>query len=341
MKLAPRFSKRDLQDALKLSVSLVLFYWLALSSNWQLAKYGALAIVLISLGPTDASLRKGLLRIAGTTVGIAVGFFLAAAFAQDRWATMLFIASYVVATSYFMLGSRYAYAWFVAGFVPAIVWSDTYMKVDQVFYFGTFRYQETVIGVAIYALVCMVLWPRDSESKTSASPPKKQTHGLRWDPERFGKACLPGLSFIAAFFFWIVMDPPLGPHIPMMAVVLAMMILLTKANPLTILYLLVGSIVFAVAPVYLFVMPKLSGGELFLLVFVYSFFFSLIGSRLPTLKTVPLLVFVMMTGISNQQTYSFIGLVNGAMMFVMAQSIIIMVSMLCIPKASPIHIDTC
>ena len=77
-----------LQNAFKLALSLVLFYWFALSTNWDLPKYGSLAIVLISLDTTGASLKKGMLRVVGTTFGVAVGFLILACFSHDRWLTI-------------------------------------------------------------------------------------------------------------------------------------------------------------------------------------------------------------------------------------------------------------
>ena len=80
-----------LQEAFKLALSMMLMYWLALFMDWDMPKYGGLAIVLISLGTVGASLEKGLLRIAGTTFGLAVGLLSLALFAQDRWTTMIFL----------------------------------------------------------------------------------------------------------------------------------------------------------------------------------------------------------------------------------------------------------
>ncbi len=42
------------QQAFKLALSMTLFYWLALSMNWELPQYGALAIAIISLGTPKA-----------------------------------------------------------------------------------------------------------------------------------------------------------------------------------------------------------------------------------------------------------------------------------------------
>ncbi|NOR41541.1 MAG: hypothetical protein GQ537_10065, partial [Gammaproteobacteria bacterium] len=51
--------KIQLQEAFKLALSMMLFYWLALTMDWDLPKFGALAIVIISLSTTGASLNKG------------------------------------------------------------------------------------------------------------------------------------------------------------------------------------------------------------------------------------------------------------------------------------------
>ncbi|MHC5009069.1 MAG: FUSC family protein, partial [Planctomycetota bacterium] len=124
------------QEAFKLALSMTLFYWLALWMNWDMPKYGGLAIALISLGTTGASLHKGVLRLVGTTAGLAVGMLGLALFAQDRWGTLLFLTSYLTIISYFMQTSRYSYAWYVAGFLAPLVWSATYGKVDHAFHYA-------------------------------------------------------------------------------------------------------------------------------------------------------------------------------------------------------------
>ena len=149
-----------MQHAFKLALSLALLYWLALSLNWDLPKYGALAIALISLDTTGASLHKGIMRIMGTTVGLGVGLLGLALFAQDSWLTIAYHAAFLAAVGYFMQSSRYPYAWFVAGFLPSLVWATTYGKIDNAFSYATFRYLETTAGVVIYTAVSTIFWPR-------------------------------------------------------------------------------------------------------------------------------------------------------------------------------------
>jgi len=139
---------------------MALLYWLALWMNWDMPKYGGLAIALISLDTTGASLLKGILRMVGTTAGLAVGLLGLALFAQNEWLTLLYNASYLIFIGYFLQTSRYPYAWFVAGFLPTLVWATTYGKVDHAFHYAIFRYLETSAGIIIFTLVSINFWPK-------------------------------------------------------------------------------------------------------------------------------------------------------------------------------------
>jgi hypothetical protein len=145
-------------------------------------------------------------------------------------------------------------------------------------------------------------------------------------------ALFPALCFAAAFFFGIFLDPPAGPSVPNMAAVLALMILLTPMRALTMVPALLVAMWVAVAPVYFLVMPRLDTGfGLLALIFGYTFVCSLLGGRSPLLKMLALALFVMMTNISNDQVYSFMGLMDGAMMFLLALCIIAVVQLLLSP----------
>ena len=51
-----------------------------------------------------------------------------------------------------------------------------------------------------------------------------------------------------------------------------------------------------------------------LLLVIYTFVFGYLGSKSPVLKLGPLMMFVMMVDITNEQTYSFIALVTAGLM---------------------------
>ncbi len=497
----PSIALFQLRQAFKLALSLVLFYWLALTTNWDVPIYGALAISLISMDTTGATIEKGIMRFLGTTVGVAVGLVVLALFNYDRWATMVVFSIYLAIVGYFMQASRYKYAWFVGAFVPLVVWADNYPNFESAFYFGVFRYLETTVGILIYTVVDLVFWPRiagdqlqeqgiefwtstrnlilsiqrrssgenertedaslaagvaaklnqltstldaayidsldirekaaqwkawrlhagrlvdalvawEAATETSHEPEqsiessslevqidrigrrierlaalwqqdgndqfvsgREDTENLApleldritnrseaehlaildeatleleaiqreilgwdsnpvadvspqcahfarlfgWDSTRLVQAMFPPLSFIAGFVFWIWMNPPAGPKVPFFTGNYALILLRTPMNlPSAVLLMLLITFL-VVAPIYWLVMPALSTGvELLTLIFTYSMVFGFIGGRSPAVKTFALLMFFAMTGISNQQSYSFNGMVDGGMMMLIA-----------------------
>ena len=167
-KKKPSQTTLNLQQAFKVALSMALLYWLALWMNWDMPKYGGLAIALISLDTTGASLLKGILRMVGTTAGLAVGLLGLALFAQNEWLTLIYHAAFLIFIGYSMQTSRYPYAWFVAGFLPTLVWATTYGKVDNAFHYAIFRYLETSAGIIIFTLISMNFWPKTAGDKLIA-----------------------------------------------------------------------------------------------------------------------------------------------------------------------------
>ncbi len=154
---------------------------------------------------------------------------------------------------------------------------------------------------------------RASELDSYSLPPDLY-HPSRWDLARFVNGLLPAVCFIVAYVFWIYFDPPTGPSVPSQAATFALLVVLTPMNALVLIPMALVAIWVFLAPVYFLVMPRLSTGpELLTLVFVFAFVVDalLVGRRSP-LKVLILALFVMMTGISNQQVYSFTALVDGA-----------------------------
>jgi len=156
----------------------------------------------------------------------------------------------------------------------------------------------------------------------------------RWDPDRLIHALYPSAVFITAFVFWILMNPPTGPKVPMFAGLLSVMVLQTRMKPLPLLIMTLLGLLLAVAPVYWLVMPALSTGfDLLCLIFIFSFVFGYLGGRSPALKLGPMFMFVIATGLSNQQSYSFQGLVDMSLMLLLAGGLLTVVYYL----FNPIH----
>jgi len=153
-----------------------------------------------------------------------------------------------------------------------------------------------------------------------------------WNPERLLKALFPALCWIAAYVFWITIDPPGGPAVTMIAAAFGLMALMTPANLFGLLVVLLLSMFVTVAPVYMFIMPVLdSGFGILSLVFVYAFVFAYLGGISPVLKLGPLAMFVMMIDINNDQVYSFILLVTAGLVMLLGVSIVVLVHSLLSP----------
>ena len=519
----------QLQEAFKLALSMTLFYWLALWMNWDLPKFGALAIVVVSLSTTGASLNKGVMRVAGTGLGAVAGFVLLSWFAQSSWGMLAGVSVYLVVIGYFMQTSRQGDTWYNAGFIAVAVWTSSYMNVDTAFHVATARFLETAAGVIMFTLVSVLLWPRTSGqalrqqgqelweglqqlfgmyrahlqqgtladgatdlhtrlagahqnllttlegayADTPAVKHKKRAWELlrvdlqafgnaqelwresigdcrqldldkllpglgtavaavaerlargtalwqaqetsgdaqahddsallaeadlavdpaacaslshfqqaallnfveqlkildltsrellqtlrvlagidpagvlhahaqkaepfqpaRWNPERLINALFPAVCWISAWIFWIHVQPPGGPAIPMMAAAFGLVMVMAPINLLGLLLVLLLSMIIVVAPVYLFVMPRLdSGFAILALIFLYTFCFGFLGGRSPVLKIGPLMMFAMMANITNDQVYSFIKLLTGGLIMLMGVSVVVLVHRL----LSPMH----
>ena len=521
--------KIQLQEAFKLALSLMLFYWLALFMDWDMPKFGALAIVVTSLSTSGASLNKGVMRVVGTGLGALAGFVLLSWFSQSPLGMLLATSVWLVFVGYFLQTTRQGDTWFNAGLLAVAVWSSSYMRVDTAFHFATTRFLETAAGVLLFTIVGALLWPRTSgaslqqqgqalweglqalfrqyrrQLSTGTAPAeaaelrtrlageyqqllatleaayadtpkvgaKKRSweilrvnlrafgnaqelwresindcreldlgtllpglpaaldtleqrlqrghklwqeqktdiieqapddtallteislqadgHGCKglshfqqaalmnfvtqlqaldrssrellqtlrvlacldpdsklpghtkttdpfqpsaWNPERLLKATFPAICWIAGYAFWVFINPPGGPAIPMMAAVFGLMMVMAPANLFGLLIVLLLSMFITVAPVYLFLMPTLdSGFGLLALIFIYTFVFGYLGGRSPILKMGPLAMFVMMVDINNQQTYSFIALVTAGLVMMLGISIVVIVHRL----LSPMH----
>ena len=152
----------QLQEAFKLALSLMLFYWLALYMDWDLPKFGAMAIVVTSLSTSGASLNKGVMRVVGTGIGALAGFVLLSWFSQSPLGMLLATAVYLVFVGYFIQTTRQGDTWFNAGLLAVAVWSSSYMKIDTAFHFATNRFLETAAGVILFTIVSALFWPRTS-----------------------------------------------------------------------------------------------------------------------------------------------------------------------------------
>jgi len=152
------------REAIKTGVAMAIAFGLALSMDWSHASWAGITVAMISLSTAGQSLNKGAMRMVGTLIGASMGLLLIALFAQERWTFVLALSAYIGVTTYLATGRRAPYLWFVAGFVSLIVaTSSVGQNSDGVFYAAMGRTVETGLGILVYTLVSVLLWPQSSK----------------------------------------------------------------------------------------------------------------------------------------------------------------------------------
>lgn len=149
------------KEAFKSGLALALAYGIALASGWMNPYWAAFAVAMIILPTAGQSISKGLLRLGGTIPGCIGGLAILSLAPQSRWGFMLLASAWIFFTTYMMLRSqKRSYFWNVAGFVCLIITLAGPASSENAFEHAVFRTVETAMGIAVYTLVTVLLWPR-------------------------------------------------------------------------------------------------------------------------------------------------------------------------------------
>ena len=148
-----------LKFAIKAALSMALAYLIPLSQGWSQPSTAATTVMLIAaMGSVGDSVMKGAMRVIGTVIGAAVGMTLIGLFPQDREVYLL-VAS-VIATLFLYLARAYKgdMTVFLLSAVTLLMMFQN-GEVDDVFIYGIDKTYMTIIGIIIYTLVGVFLWP--------------------------------------------------------------------------------------------------------------------------------------------------------------------------------------
>ncbi len=150
-------------------------YGIALSMDWEKPYWAAFAVAFVSLATIGQSMNKAALRLLGTAAATLVALILIALFAQDRWLFMLFLSAWLAFCTYRMSGSEHQYAWHVSGFVCVIICMNAGPNALDAFNIAMLRAQETGLGILVYSLIAVFLWPSSSGPGFHAAAAKLAT----------------------------------------------------------------------------------------------------------------------------------------------------------------------
>ena len=157
------------KEAIKTALAMTIAYGIALWMDWDKPIWAGFAVAFISLSTVGQSLNKGGMRMLGTLLAAVFSLTLLALFPQERWWFMGCLSIFIGICTYMMGGSRHQYFWNVAGFVSAIICMESVPATDNGFQLAVLRTLETGLGILVYTLVTVLLWPTSTRGEMDAS----------------------------------------------------------------------------------------------------------------------------------------------------------------------------
>lgn len=167
----PMFELSDRsKEAFKVALAMALTYFIALSMNWGKPFWAGLSVAFCCLATSGESVNRGLHRTIGTAWSGVAALVLLALFPQDRWPFLFAMSAFLALCTYRLTsGSRYFFIWFCAGFnLPILVILGQGMSLNT-FDMVILRAQETALGVVVYSLVAVLVWPKRGGEAFAAS----------------------------------------------------------------------------------------------------------------------------------------------------------------------------
>jgi uncharacterized membrane protein YccC len=157
------------KESIKTALAMAISYGIALSMDWDRPYWAGFAVAFVSLASVGQSLNKAALRMCGTLAAMVVSLTLVALFAQDRWAFMLGFSLVIGVCCYMMGGEKHQYFWQVTAFVSGIICVDGGTDPVNAFQTAVLRAQETGLGILVYSLITIFLWPGRSSGFDAAA----------------------------------------------------------------------------------------------------------------------------------------------------------------------------
>ena len=157
------------KESFKTALAMAIAYGIALSMDWDRPYWAGFVVAFISLATIGQSLNKAAMRMLGTLVAVVVALTLIALFGQERWVFMLTLSLFLGFMAYRMGGGKFPYFWQVSGFVTVIICMDGGLDPANAFETAVLRAQETGLGILVYSLVAVLLWPSSSRADFHAA----------------------------------------------------------------------------------------------------------------------------------------------------------------------------
>ena len=197
----PTRTRQCLVAALVVPLATTMALWLEVQSVWWAAISGYMTI----MASGAASIRKGLLRLAGTIGGAAVGFIMARWLSYDHFALSIFLGAMTMLGVVAMQVSPHGLAWLFATITSILVLLEGLNNPLQVPYIAFYRIFEVAIGVTASAIVANLLMHWHADPPPTA-PGWRHLLGPQWPAMLHGMRA--AIAVVAVLQIWIWMDLP-------------------------------------------------------------------------------------------------------------------------------------
>ena len=147
------------KEAIKPALGVVIAYGISLGMGWENPYWAGFAVAMISLSTSGQSLNKGTMRMLGTLVAAAAALTFMAWFPQDRWWFISVLSVYIGFCTYMIAGDQHQYFWYCSAFIVLVIGVHSAGELPNAFNIAVLRTQQTAMGILVYTLVSVFLWP--------------------------------------------------------------------------------------------------------------------------------------------------------------------------------------
>ncbi|MCD6211380.1 MAG: FUSC family protein [Sulfurovum sp.] len=153
--------------AIKAALSIVLVHLICFAMGWTEARTAAITILIIVSGiqPGGSSSNKAFFRVMDTLIGATVGLTLIGLFPQDRFAYLASVSIAIMFFAYLSSAYKGGTRIFMLSALTLLLMFDN-GEIDDVFTYGIGRVTMILLGILIYTLVSVFLWPERVEENS-------------------------------------------------------------------------------------------------------------------------------------------------------------------------------
>ncbi len=147
------------KNAIKPALAVTIAYAISLGMGWENPYWAGFAVAMISLSTAGQSLNKGAMRMLGTLVAATAALIFITWFVQDRWWFFGVLSVYIGFCTYMIAGNKRQYFWYCGAFVCLVICDHAAGDPSNAFNIAVLRVQQTGMGILVYTLVSVFLWP--------------------------------------------------------------------------------------------------------------------------------------------------------------------------------------